>query len=209
MASRQLSSVLRELRRIALGGGQSGASDGQLLNCFLEHGDQAAFEILVKRHGRMVWGVCLRVLHHVHDAEDSFQATFLVFARKATSIRKRESVASWLHGAAYRAALEAKAARRPKEKQVPIMPEPEAPIALDPWAELRPLFDRELNRISQKYRGGPSFCASWRERPERKQPASWPSPKERSRDGSRPLAGCWPHGYPAPVWPFRARSWQP
>src|SRR5262245_34297044 len=108
MATDQPSGVIHHLRRTVLLRDGGGKTDGQLLECFLARRDQAAFEALVRRHGPMVWGVCRRVLHNTHDAEDAFQATFLVLACKAASIRQRESVGSWLYGAAYRAALEAK-----------------------------------------------------------------------------------------------------
>jgi DNA-directed RNA polymerase specialized sigma24 family protein len=80
-------------------------SDGQLLAQFVAAHEQAAFEELVRRHGPMVLRVCRRVLHHAQDAEDAFQATFIVLARKARAIAKQESLASWLYGVSYRVAL--------------------------------------------------------------------------------------------------------
>src|SRR5262249_39491050 len=110
-------------------------------------------------HGPMVLGVCRRVLRNLHDAEDAFQATFLIFVRKATGIRKRESLASWLHRAAFRVALEANAARRrSRERQVKAMPEPEAAVAMDGLSELRPLLDRELDRLPDKFREAIVLC---------------------------------------------------
>jgi RNA polymerase sigma factor (sigma-70 family) len=150
-------SVFRHLRRAALQDG--GMTDGQLLESFLNQRDESAFEALVYRHGPMVLGVCRRVLSNIHDAEDAFQATFLIFVRKATAIRKRESVASWLHRTAFRAALEANSVRRrSRERQVSTMPEPEAPVAGDVWNDLRPLIDQELDRLADKYREAVVLC---------------------------------------------------
>src|SRR5437667_2128598 len=116
MAHGQLSTVMRHLRRIA--GGTAGRTDRQLLEDFADRGAEAAFAELVERHGRLVLSVCQRVLHHEHDAEDAFQATFLVLAQHTGSIRRHEALANWLHGVAYRTAMKAKrsAARRRKHE---------------------------------------------------------------------------------------------
>jgi RNA polymerase sigma factor (sigma-70 family) len=126
--------------------------DAQLLTAFINNRDEAAFASLVKRHGPMVWRVCRRLLNH-HDAEDCFQVTFLVLARKARSVRPREMVANWLHGVAYRTALQARATRLKqmvREKQVSAMPEPAA--APQEYSDLRAVLDRELTYLPDTYR---------------------------------------------------------
>jgi RNA polymerase sigma factor (sigma-70 family) len=159
MASGQPSGIVRHLRRVALLQDGGGLTDGQLLECFLTRHDEAAFEALVRRHGAMVLGVCRRVLRNTHDAEDAFQTTFLVLVRKARSIDQRELVGNWLYGVAYRAALEAKAARRRvRERQVNVLPEPEAVAEADAWRELRPVLDSELDRLPDKYRVPVVLC---------------------------------------------------
>jgi RNA polymerase sigma factor (sigma-70 family) len=135
-------------------------TDGQLLECFIEHRDDAAFAALVRRHGPMVWGVCRRLLHQ-HDAEDAFQATFLVLVRKAASIVSRERVANWLYGVAHQTALQARrtaARRRARETQVTNMPEP-AVMEQDLWSDLQPLLDQELRRLPDAYREVIVLCA--------------------------------------------------
>jgi DNA-directed RNA polymerase specialized sigma24 family protein len=102
-----MNDVIGHLRRVALRG-DGGPTDSQLLECFVGRRDEAAFAALVRRHGPMVLGVCRRVLRHEQDAEDAFQATFLVLARKAAGLRARQLVAHWLYGVAYRTALRAR-----------------------------------------------------------------------------------------------------
>jgi RNA polymerase sigma-70 factor (ECF subfamily) len=131
-----------------------GLPDGQLLERFIARRDEGAFEALVLRHGPMVWGVCRRALPGHHDAEDAFQATFLVLARKAASVLPREMLVNWLYGVANRTALKARASvarRRLRERQVAEMPEPEIG-ARAPWNDLGDLLDRELVAMPVKYR---------------------------------------------------------
>src|SRR4051812_49942106 len=107
MSQGHLHVVVRHLRRMA--GEEAGEpTDRELLDRFVARRDEAAFAALVERHGATVFGVCRRVLPHVHDAEDACQAAFLVLARKAETVRKRESLASWLHGVAYHVATNLK-----------------------------------------------------------------------------------------------------
>src|SRR5262249_47993005 len=125
MATATANSVFSHLRRAALLGAGPEVSDGQLLEQFISRRDEAAFAALVRRHGPLVLGVCRRMIGNIHDAEDAFQATFLVLARRAATIVPREAVGNWLYGVAYRTARRAKAsaARRwLREKQVKNMP---------------------------------------------------------------------------------------
>src|SRR5262245_11675674 len=120
MPTNQTLGVLRCLRRAALLCDNSDLGDGTLLEEFVCRQDEAAFQALVRRHGPMVFGVCRRILRHRQDAEDAFQASFLVLARKAASIQAREKLGNWLYGVAYRTALEARRMvrkRRAKEMQ--------------------------------------------------------------------------------------------
>src|SRR5258707_5477168 len=108
MATGPLNHVLTHLRRAALLHELRGLTDGQLLERFLAHREEEAFAALVRRHGPMVLAVCRRVLHNAHDAEDAFQCTFLVLARKAASVVPSGTVGNWLYGVAYRTALKAR-----------------------------------------------------------------------------------------------------
>lgn len=160
MATSGMNKVVQHLRRAVLRQDGAGLSDGQLLGWYVERRDETAFAALVRRHGPMVWGVCRRVLQHDQDAEDAFQATFLVLVRKAASVRPREMVANWLYGVARQTSLKARAMaakRRARERQVTMMPEPEA-AQHDLWCELRPLLDQELSRLPDKYRVAIVLC---------------------------------------------------
>ncbi len=154
MATAQMDTVIRHLRRVLLRQDGADWTDGQLLASFIDQKDEAAFEALVRRHGPMVFGVCRRVVGNHHDAEDAFQATILVLARKAASVRPRERVANWLHGVALRTAMKAKAVtakRQGREQQVTEMPEPEA-VEPDQQRDLQPVLDQELNGLPENFR---------------------------------------------------------
>src|SRR5438105_15930868 len=128
MARHPISKIINHFRHTLQPQDAAAGGDAQLLERFIELRDEAAFEALVRRHGPMVLGVCRRILHNLHSAEDAFQATFLVLARKALSIRRRDLVASWLYGVAFQTALRAResaARRNAREKQLAQMPEPE------------------------------------------------------------------------------------
>jgi RNA polymerase sigma factor (sigma-70 family) len=160
MPTGQLNTVIQHLRAAISAPDEAGLSDGQLLERFVCRRDSAAIEALVRRHGPMVWGVCRRVLHHHHDAEDAFQATFLVLARKAASIHPRAQVGNWLYGVAHQTALKARATtarRRTRERQQPEMPET-AMRERDFWPDLQPILDRELTSLPDRYRAVIVLC---------------------------------------------------
>jgi RNA polymerase sigma factor (sigma-70 family) len=153
MALARLRKAVEYLRRVG-----GGASDEELLERFLGVRESDAFEALVHRHGPMVFGVCRRILHHHHDAEDAFQATFLVLACKAASIRPRNMIANWLYGVAYRTALKARAIcakRRAKQRMLCDMADPRTAQESD---DLRDLLDRELSHLPDKYRTPIVLC---------------------------------------------------
>ncbi|HEY7155725.1 MAG TPA: sigma-70 family RNA polymerase sigma factor [Gemmataceae bacterium] len=154
-----LAASVQHLRRLAASGRHE-ESDEQLLHAFTVHHEQAAFTALVRRHGPMVMGVCRRVLGHVQDAEDAFQAAFLVLARRAASLRDKTALAGFLHGTAYRLALRAKRTavrRRKHESQAP-------PRSVDDpsnrllWREMQALLDEEIARLPEIYRSVFVLC---------------------------------------------------
>jgi RNA polymerase sigma factor (sigma-70 family) len=160
MASRPFHTLFRRLGRAVHPRAPDGPTDAQLLERFVQQRDETAFEVLVWRHGAMVFNVCWRVLHREHDAEDAFQATFLALARKAGAIGQRESVGSWLYKVAYRVALRARATA--PFRSLPEGPLPD-PAALEPAAELLgreldEVFDEEINRLADKYRVAFVLC---------------------------------------------------
>jgi RNA polymerase sigma factor (sigma-70 family) len=142
--------IIQRLRRASLGS----LTDQELLDALVTRHDEAAFETLLRRHGPMVLAVCRRVLHDAHDAEDAFQATFLVLLRKATSVRKREVLGSWLYGVAYRTALKArgmKARRSVKERQAALRTRRQG-------AETDRDLDDELSALPEMYRVPVVLC---------------------------------------------------
>ncbi len=168
MATAQLGTLLRHIHKLAAGRCWPQRTDRQLLDDFAARRDEAAFAALVARHGPMVLRVCRRVLNHEQDAEDAFQATFLVLARRTGSIRKREALANWLYGVAYRTAMKAKrsAARRRnhearlRERRTPVVARSgdRATTGGPTWDEVQAVLDEEIQRLPDAYRAAFVLC---------------------------------------------------
>jgi RNA polymerase sigma factor (sigma-70 family) len=158
MASKRLNGVLDHVRKLA-GQATDALSDQTLLDRFIAERDEAAFTALAERHGPMVLAVCRRVLHDVHDAEDACQAVFLVLARKAACIRKKESLPSWLHGVAYHVAtnLKRQLLRRWAREATAAGAATDAGAGLG-WHDVRRLLDEELARLPEAYRAPLVLC---------------------------------------------------
>jgi RNA polymerase sigma factor (sigma-70 family) len=147
-----LDKVIRHLRVSLVSEGSAGLADGELLERVVGQHDEAAFEVLVWRHGAMVLSLCRRLLRREHDAEDAFQATFLVLLRKARTIGKRQALGSWLYKVAFRVALRLRDQQRSRREQ----PEVDLPAgdAMPEWIwrDLRPILDEEVHALPEKYR---------------------------------------------------------
>src|SRR5438309_2137235 len=155
MASGGYGPVIRQVESVMEGGGSAVAlGEGQLLRRFADDRDGAAFEALVSRHGPMVLGTCRRLLVDAHDVEDAFQATFLVLARKAGSIRDGDRLGPWLHGVARRVATRSRALSARRAARERPGAEDRAISEYDPAEaiELRSALDEELARLPEKYR---------------------------------------------------------
>jgi RNA polymerase sigma factor (sigma-70 family) len=151
VATKSASLGIGQLLRVLRAHDAEGRTDGQLLERFLVHQDEAAFAALVRRHGPMVFGVCRRILGNDADSEDAFQATFLVLVRKAPSLTTRSILGDWLHGVARYTALKAKAAATHRQAKEQAMARPDA-TAEEPRNDWLPLLDEELARLPEKYR---------------------------------------------------------
>jgi RNA polymerase sigma factor (sigma-70 family) len=158
MADDQLNAVARHLDLLEGSQDARELSDGQLLDRFAARGEEAAFAALVRRHGPLVLGVCRRVLRHGADAEDAFQATFLVLFRRARALDRAGSLANWLYTVAYRVALKTRAdAARRREREGRTMAQARA-LPEEIWSDLQPVLDEELNRLPARYRAAVVVC---------------------------------------------------
>ena len=156
----QLHSVLGAIRELAGAETNRRLADRELLGRYISQGDGTAFEALLRRHGPMVLRVCLRILQSEHDAEDAFQATFLVLARKADKLRQAESVGSWLFGVASRVAFNIKrglARRRSREGRAVEKPSVDALTEIS-VREAQQMLDLELGRLSEKFQAPFVLC---------------------------------------------------
>ncbi len=154
MARTSIGTLIQLLRKSAAGKDIDALSDAHLLERFAVQRDAAAFEILVQRFGPMVFGICRRILGDVHAAEDAFQATFLVLAKKAPSLQRRSLVGNWLYGVACRTAKRDKsdaARRHSHERQAPMSSRSD-PLEEVVWRDLRPVLDEEIDDLPAKYR---------------------------------------------------------
>src|SRR5262249_36484268 len=159
MARAESSPILQLIRRVTCDQRAQHLSDHDLLQRFGRQRDEAAFHALLLRHGPMVLDVCRGVLANEADAEDAFQATFLILASRAGAIRKGASVGSWLHGVAYRTALKARAQRAARQKHetgATARPVPE-PDDLT-WRDVQRVLHEELSGLAERYRGPLVAC---------------------------------------------------
>src|SRR5262245_8913706 len=160
MSKQALNGVFAHIRKLAGVQTARGCLDRELLDRFVDGHDEAAFTVLVERHGPVVLGLCRRVLRHAQDADDACQATFLVLARKAATLRKRISLASWLHGVAYRTSVNLKRAqvrrlRREQRAETNRHPHVDEDVS---WRELHAILDEELERVPERYRAPLILC---------------------------------------------------
>lgn len=150
--------LLNQLLRLTTAQHGAAPTDLELLDRLAEGPDESAFRELLRRHAALVLGVCRRVAGHEQDAEDAFQAVFLILLQQAASIRRRGSLASWLHGVAYRCAARLRSANARRRRHEALAPS-RTPSPPEPtWSEVRQAIDEELMRLPEKYRAPLVLC---------------------------------------------------
>jgi RNA polymerase sigma factor (sigma-70 family) len=140
--------------------GPSSLLDGELIDKFVDSKDPSAFELLVWRHGILVWSVCRRILWHEQDAEDAFQAVFIVLAKKASSVQNRQGLAAWLHRVSVRIAYRLRA-KQSKDRLISNVDDPESLPSRFPSSDLHdlvPIIDEEIDRLQEPYRTAFVLC---------------------------------------------------
>jgi RNA polymerase sigma factor (sigma-70 family) len=176
MAKAQLDKLFRSTRQLGDARAFADLTDAQLLRRFETQRDEPAFAVLVERHGGMVLGVCRRLLRNEQDAEDAFQATFLILARKSATIRNIESVGGWLHGVAQRAALNARrSAMRRRQHEPPAESRAvESPPSAASLNEIQALLDEEVRRLPERIRAPFVLCClEGKSKPEAAKELAW------------------------------------
>lgn len=160
MSRSLISTLMRSAELLADRDGMVHGDDHELLSRFAESRDEQAFATIVRRHGPMVWSICRNMLGHEADAEDAFQACFLALMRSAKSIRRRASLASWLHGVAFRVSMRSRrSAVRARQRDVrSARPEASAAVAEQTWDELHAFVHREIQALPAKLREAFVMC---------------------------------------------------
>lgn len=177
MTRKRFASVVRYLHRATVPGTDAERNDGVLLAQFADHGDEAAFAVLLRRHGPMVLGVCRRLLGNGHDAEDAFQATFLILLRRARALERRPSLSSWLYTVACHLSMKMRAGsarQKAVEEQTAVCSGAETSNVIG-WEDVRPVIDQELQRLPAKFRDPVVLCyLEGRTNEEAAQELRWP-----------------------------------
>jgi len=161
MPQAPIENILHYLLRVCAASSAGKLTDRQLLERFQSLGEETVCNVLIQRHGRMVYSVAQRALGNAHDAEDVFQATFLVMARRLRSIGGKKSVGGWLHGVAWRIAQKARtkdSTRRRHEGEMPFMKRNEAENYAPTCDEMRAVLDVEIGAMAEKYRTPLVLC---------------------------------------------------
>src|SRR5262245_33422080 len=160
MATPSLGTFLRQLKRTMSAETLAGSSDVELVERFRRSRDDAVFQVILDRHGPMVFQVCRRALSSQADIEDAFQATFLTLIRRGHTIRRHASLGSWLHGVAHRTALKLRTQSDRRKRREKRTAKNGSAVTTDDltWRELRGILDEELQRLPESSRAPLVLC---------------------------------------------------